>query len=99
MEGHEVIVASDGEEALDKLCFSEELPAIIFLDLWMPQLDGFGFRSRQLVLPQIAHIPVVIMSGDLLSLEQEQLLRPDGIILKPFDLDDISRILHENFSI
>ena len=99
MEGYEVITARDGEEALEKLCSTAELPAIVFLDLWMPRLDGFGFRARQLSLPQFAEIPVVIMSGDYLNAEQEQLLRPDGIILKPFDLDDIPKILHENFSL
>ena len=99
MEGYLVITAKDGEEALEKLCSLAELPAVVFLDLWMPRLDGFGFRSRQLALPRIADIPVVIMSGDYLNSEQQQLLRPDGIILKPFDLDDIPKILHENFSL
>ncbi len=99
MEGYSVITASDGEEALEKLCSSEKLPSIVFLDLWMPRLDGIGFRARQLSLPRIANIPVVVMSGDYLSSEQQRLLRPDGIILKPFDLDDIPKILHENFSL
>lgn len=99
MEGYSVITASDGEEALEKVCSSEELPAIVFLDLWMPRLDGFGFRARQLSIPRIANIPVIVMSGDYLSSEQQRLLRPDGIILKPFDLDDIPKILHENFSL
>jgi CheY-like chemotaxis protein len=99
MEGYEVVTAAEGEEALEKLAVLSELPDVIFLDLWMPGLDGYGFRARQLALPRIAQIPVVIMSGDFLNQEQQQLLRPDGVILKPFDLDDISKILHENFSL
>lgn len=99
MEGYEVMTAADGEEAIEKLCSSDILPSIIFLDLWMPRLDGFGFRARQLSLPRLADIPVVVMSGDFLNEEQEQLLRPDGVIFKPFDLDDIPKILHNNFSL
>jgi CheY-like chemotaxis protein len=99
MEGYEVVTASDGHEALKKLEDLTELPEVIFLDLWMPGLDGFAFRARQLAQPRIAHIPVVIMTGDILAGDQEQLLNPAGVLLKPFNLDDVPKILQDTFNL
>jgi DNA-binding response OmpR family regulator len=40
-EGYEVIMAHDGQQALDKL--TAGTPALVVLDLQMPVLDGRGF--------------------------------------------------------
>ena len=47
---NEVVVATDGEQALDHLYFrgkfmqrSPEIPAVMLLDLKLPKVDGLGF--------------------------------------------------------
>ena len=40
-EGYEVVMAQDGQQALDRL--TGGIPALVILDLQMPVLDGRGF--------------------------------------------------------
>jgi CheY-like chemotaxis protein len=61
LEGADVLVAGDGEEALNVLR-ADPLRCLILLDLDMPVMDGWEFRRRQL-LSSMAGIPVVVMSG------------------------------------
>jgi CheY-like chemotaxis protein len=95
LEGFQVQTCSNGELALMNLLRSERLPDVILLDLWMPVMDGTEFRRRQLEEAKLSYIPVVIMSGDLLSEELQIVVRPSGIILKPFDLDEVPRLLQQ----
>jgi len=60
-EGADVMVAGDGEEALNVLR-ADPLRCLILLYLEMPVMDGWEFRRRQL-LSSIAGIPVVVVSG------------------------------------
>ena len=62
LEGYQVDLVDNGKEALRKLQ-TEPLPSVILLDIFMPVMDGMGFRSEQLKNPEWAQIPVVLMSG------------------------------------
>ncbi len=58
--GHEVILANDGEDALAKV--KQNPPNVIFLDTFMPKLDGFEV-TRQLKENEITKtIPIVMMT-------------------------------------
>jgi len=61
-EGVDVSTAGDGQEALDVLG-AGPLHCVIVLDLNMAGMDGCEFRRRQLLWPQMASIPVVVVSG------------------------------------
>lgn len=61
--GHEVRVAPDGRQALADLRASAETPDLILLDLVMPQMDGWSFRTEQLRDPRLAAVPVVVLTG------------------------------------
>lgn len=54
-EGHEVTLASSGEEALS--VFEREPHDWVLLDLCMPGLDGFGTCARLRELPAIVKSP------------------------------------------
>src|SRR5262245_16584762 len=60
-EGYDVAEAANGSEALSRLR-GEPLPTLIVLDLMMPGMDGFQFRSEQERDPALGRIPVVIVS-------------------------------------
>jgi CheY-like chemotaxis protein len=86
-EGHEVFSAADGEQALVRC--RQLKPDLILLDLMMPGMNGWDFRRAQLRDPEIAGIPVVVVSavgrlGDLPA---------SGFLPKPFGLDDLLAVV------
>ena len=64
-DGCHVVNAANGREGLDRL--RQEPPDLILLDLAMPVMDGWQFRREQQQNPDLAPIPVVVLSaaGDL----------------------------------
>jgi len=59
LERFETIIASNGQEALDKLPSN---PDLILLDLMMPVMDGFEFLEKVKKDPKYAKIPVIVLS-------------------------------------
>jgi CheY-like chemotaxis protein len=59
--GAAVHEARNGEEALAVL--RREKPQLIFCDLRMPVMDGFGFMERVSSDPQFSRIPIIAVSG------------------------------------
>jgi CheY-like chemotaxis protein len=62
--GYQVATAANGRDAHDCLMRSGVLPGVILLDLAMPVMDGWHFREKQVRDPQLARIPVVVLSGE-----------------------------------
>jgi CheY-like chemotaxis protein len=60
-EGYDVVTASNGREALDRLRDTE--PCIILLDYAMPVMDGRAFRDAQKANRRWAGIPVVVITA------------------------------------
>jgi CheY-like chemotaxis protein len=84
-EGFSVRGAENGETALEIL--DDWLPEVILLDLNMPILDGWEFRSRQLAEQRWADVPVVILTAAQELTRDVDELRAAAIVPKPFDLD------------
>ena len=60
--GYDAVGAANGQAALD-LLRSGIRARVIILDLMMPVMDGWAFRREQLRDPQLAHIPVIVLSA------------------------------------
>ena len=60
--GREVQIFSDGIEAMSKIA-EGELPELIFLDVLLSGPDGFTFLNEMISYPDLAKIPVVIVSS------------------------------------
>ena len=92
-EGYAVETATNGCEALSLL--RRVRPCLILLDIMMPVLDGWGFCREQQRRPDVADIPVALMSaGDTLVRPQPP-CRPVALFPKPFDLDQlVDRLRH-----
>jgi signal transduction histidine kinase/DNA-binding response OmpR family regulator len=61
-QGYEVVVANDGQAALDLA--RHRLPDIVLLDLGLPGLDGWSVLEALGVDEVTRHIPVIIISAD-----------------------------------
>lgn len=85
----EVQCASNGQEALSVLQKLNQLPDLIMLDAKMPIMDGYQFRAEQNKNLRIKGIPVVIMSGDEDIFMAEKMIQPQGILLKPLQINTI----------
>ena len=95
---NEIIVARDGQEALDYL-FAEgeysdrdmhQLPQVILLDLKLPKLDGLDVLQRIRANPITEHVPVVILTS---SNEQQDKLKSydlgaNSYVRKPVDFEE-----------
>jgi CheY-like chemotaxis protein len=86
LDGFRVVTAADGVEGLDHLRAGLQ-PMAILLDLCMPRMDGFQFRSAQAQEPTLADIPVVVYSAQLHAHDLIAALKPAAYFEKPFDVD------------
>lgn len=59
--GHEVIVATDGEQAVAMA--QSQMPQLILMDVVMPGLNGFQATRRLTKDTATSHIPIVIVSS------------------------------------
>lgn len=85
VSGHQVIAASNGQQALEQAAVT--LPDLIMLDMRMPVLGGLDACHELKAHPDLAHIPVVFLSGNE-SDEEFQAAQDAGaidFIAKPFD--------------
>jgi len=68
---YKVLTARDGREALAVM--KETPPDLVFLDLLLPVMDGYQLLSELRRIPDLAGIPVVAVSGQDLSDQQESI--------------------------
>ena len=85
LAGYPVQLASNGREALDYI--EQQRPSLVFLDMRMPVLDGWGF-SREL-RDRGFDPPVIVMTTreDAPRLAHE--LGAAGFLGKPFNLQEL----------
>jgi CheY-like chemotaxis protein len=86
-EGYEVLLASDGETALERLRSRPGACNLIILDLMMPRMNGWEFLRRQLQDSKLASIPVILLTGAGNAATPGDDVRVAGTIEKPVDLD------------
>lgn len=91
-EGFEVCDAANGLEALE-LLRDGAAPAVILLDLGMPVMNGQEFRAAQRAEPDLAAIPIVVITAAGDSLDRARSLEPAVILSKPFRIETLMAAL------
>lgn len=91
----EIVVARDGEEALDYLFATgahagrdrTAAPAIIFLDLKLPKIDGLDVLRSMRADPSTQRLPVVVLtsSNEERDIARSYDLGANGFVRKPVD--------------
>ncbi len=93
LEGFQAAAVANGREALDYLHTTDK-PNVILLDLMMPVMDGWEFRRRQQADPDLAPVPVIVLS----ALDQARASTVDAaaFLKKPLDFDRLIQLILEH---
>ena len=89
LEGFEVHVAADGEEAL--VLVAELVPDLITMDVVMPKLDGLAAATRLKADPATAAIPIVMVTARAQTTDRVKgrAAGVDAYITKPFEPSEL----------
>ena len=99
-DGYDVVTASGGQEALEKI--PVEMPALVLLDIIMPKMDGWEVFSRIKGNPKTHDIPVIMLTAKDQRIDKLiglHVVKVNDYITKPFGraelLERIKKVLNE----
>ena len=95
LQGHAVYCAANGREAIDWFKGRETYPRLIFLDLVMPVLDGWGFLIERRQNPLLSIIPVVVMSGSPGISDRAKAAGAVHVMHKPFGAPELLPVIEQ----
>jgi len=87
--GFVTILASDGEEGLEKA--KEEKPDLIILDIILPKRDGYSVCRKLKLDKEMSHIPIIMLSVKAQRHEIEEGYKNGAsfYITKPFEIQTL----------
>ncbi|NWF94087.1 MAG: GAF domain-containing protein [Syntrophaceae bacterium] len=93
VKGHRVVVASDGEEGIER--FKNESFDLVFTDLGMPKISGLEVGKT--IKEMNPKTPIVMITGWGMELNREKMSESgiDLIISKPFQFDQVIELVSE----
>ncbi|MDP6923252.1 MAG: response regulator [Candidatus Scalindua sp.] len=91
LEGHEVVTASDGKDALEKI--QEQLPDLTIMDINMPKMDGIETMGK--ILGKNKEIPVIINTAYSNYKDNFMSWAADAYIVKSSDLIELKSTVKE----
>lgn len=92
--GFDIIQMSNGREAIEGLPLYE--PVLIFMDVNMPEIDGYTTTRLMRKLPEpFCNIPIIALTADAMKGDKEKCLEAgmNSYISKPFKLEEIEAVL------
>jgi len=96
--GFEAVTAASGAQAIESA--QQRTPALVLLDKNMPGMSGDEVVRALRSTPGVAHVPILILSGEPMSKSEIVEIGADGAILKPFDvpalIEQIRQLLPAN---
>ena len=95
--GHDPVIVSNGREAVE--AWEREAFDAIFMDVQMPELDGFEATAaiREAERKTGTHIPIVAMTAHAMSGDRERCLEGgmDDYLTKPISIKEVDRVLQQ----
>ena len=84
-EDVKVLAVGDGKHAIDRI--QTERPDIVLADVGMPERDGYEVAAFVKGNPQLAHIPVLLLTGAFEPIDEHRArtVGCDGVLVKPFE--------------
>lgn len=86
-EGYDVIDAADGPTGIQLA--QEVRPALILMDINLPDMDGFEVTAELRALDQLRGVPIIALTANVMKGDREKTLAAgcSGYIQKPIDVD------------
>mgnify|MGYP001051192460 CR=1 FL=1 len=96
-EGYRLFIAKDGAEALQTV--RDQKPDLVFLDLMMPEMNGFEVCRAIKSDPQLKETYVIILTamGQMAEQERGKEAGPDRFLVKPFSPVEILSLVRKHF--
>jgi CheY-like chemotaxis protein len=93
-------IAENGRKALNRLRALVELPDLIFLDINMPELNGFDCLKELKKCPRLQTIPVIMLSTSVSSkdIKYSEDLGAEMFFTKPSSYTNLCDILKKVFN-
>lgn len=90
--GYEVEEASNGPEALEVL--GETPPDLIFLDIMMPEMDGFEVLRQIRERYEMKSLPVIILTAKAQDVDRETAMRAGAneYLTKPYTSEEVLQV-------
>jgi len=86
LEDYQVLVASDGQQALEQI--EQHVPELVLLDVMMPRMDGFTVCQR---VREFSAVPIIIVTAR--GQDQDKVrgldLGADDYLTKPFSIEEL----------
>lgn len=89
VEDYDVFEAEDGPAGVEIAL--REKPDLILMDMNLPDLDGYEMTRRMRAIPELANIPIIAMTANVMQGDREKTLAAgcSGYIPKPIDVDEL----------
>lgn len=85
--GYTPVTAMSGKDAV--AAARTHRPALVLLDKNMPGMNGAEVVRALRGEPELAGLPILILSGERMSRDEVVDMQADGAVLKPFDITDL----------
>jgi|TARA_B100001245_G_scaffold236013_1_gene225366 CheY-like chemotaxis protein len=92
---HEVLLAFDGQEGLDKM--KSEKPDLVLMDMGLPVMDGWEATTKAKTDDEIKSIPIIALTAHALESDRQKALEcgADDFDTKPIDLKRLLEKIEE----
>ena len=95
--GHRVVIAVNGKQAVERAL--EEHPALVLMDVMMPEMDGLEATRALRREPSMQDVPIVALTALEGARERVREAGCDDYMAKPIDLQAFIRKLEEWLSV
>ena len=93
LEGHEVVRATSGQEALRK--FEDSSPDLAVLDIMMPDMDGYDTMRAIRKVAKFRSLPIIALTAKAMKGDREKCIEAGAsdYISKPVDPEQLLALL------
>jgi DNA-binding response OmpR family regulator len=93
-EGYSIITTDEKDDIFNLI--SQHNPVLILIDIWLAGHDGGKIAKKIKSTSETKHIPVVMISANNETAKITKESGADDYLLKPFDIEDLLKIIKKH---